>query len=163
MSDATGTPLHAERVVLVCRLTRDAAERATHLAVRRQVFVGEQRLFAGTDADERDRDAATLHVLGLVDEVVGGAVRLYELGAGRWKGDRLAVLDEQRATGLGADLVRFAVATAAARGGEEMVADVQAQNLRFFERLGWRRAGGDRLLHGVRHVPVAISLDEPAP
>jgi len=64
-----------------CRLARTREELDDHFAVRRAVFVVEQRLFADDDRDERDRDAVTLHAIGVVGEAVAGAVRLYPLDA----------------------------------------------------------------------------------
>lgn len=141
-----------------CRLAATAAELDAHFAVRRAVFVDEQALFADSDRDEFDAQSGTLHVVGVVGDAVCGAVRLYPLDAdGLWKGDRLAVLAEHRLR-LGASLVRFAVATAAARGGTRMVANVQVGNVRFFEWLGWEAMGPAQRLHGALHVPVAIML-----
>ena len=85
-------------------------------------------------------------------------MRLYELGDGLWKGDRLAVLPGARAHQLGGALVRFAVRTAGERGGARMVAQVQATNVRFFERLGWERDGEPGLYRGVMHQPMATAL-----
>jgi predicted GNAT family N-acyltransferase len=89
---------------------------------------------------------------------VTGAVRLYPLRAGDWKGDRLAVLPEARHGALGARLVRFAVATAGARGGARMVAMIQLPNVAFFESLGWLRDGATVAFHGRPHQPMAIAL-----
>jgi len=106
---------------LACRAVSTAEELAVHFRIRHQVFVIEQGLFrdAGTggwDRDIHDDDPATVHVVGLFDGTACGTVRLYPVPEvpGRWKGDRLAVLDGHRHHGLGAPLVRFAVATAAA-------------------------------------------------
>jgi putative N-acetyltransferase (TIGR04045 family) len=134
-----------------------AEELAAHFAVRRAVFVDQQRLFAD-DRDAHDADMATLHVVGLVDGVVVGTVRLYPLEGRCWKGDRLAVLPGARVHHLGAELVRFAVASAGARGGTRMVAQVQVANVRFFERLGWSRDGAPGPYRGVMHQPMAIPL-----
>jgi GNAT superfamily N-acetyltransferase len=106
-------------------------------------------------------------VAGLVDGVPGGSVRLYPLGSpGRWKGDRLAVLPEHRRAGLGAPLVRFAVAEAGARGGQEMEAYIQPANVAFFEWLGWRRVGGIVAYAGTGHqrmvIPLASRGDRPS-
>jgi putative N-acetyltransferase (TIGR04045 family) len=123
------------------------------------VFVEAQALFAVDDRDERDDDPATLHVVGLAGDDVVGAVRLYPLGDdGLWKGDRLAVLPAERALQLGAMLVRFAVRTAGERGGRRMVAQIQVRNVRFFERLGWRRDGDPAPMLGVPHQPMTIDL-----
>jgi putative N-acetyltransferase (TIGR04045 family) len=140
-----------------CRLAAGPGELAAHFAVRRTVFVEQQALFAD-DRDAHDCDAATLHVVGLVDGAVVGTVRLYPLGRGLWKGDRLAVLPGARVHRLGAQLVQFAVASAGARGGTRMVAQVQLANVRFFERLGWSRDGAPGPYCGVTHQPMAIRL-----
>jgi putative N-acetyltransferase (TIGR04045 family) len=144
---------------VACRLAADADELAAHFDVRRRVFVEQQRLFEGTDRDVRDTRADTLHVVGLVDGGVAGAVRLYPLDEhGLWKGDRLAVLPEARVRHAGVLLVRFAVATAGELGGHEMVARVQLPNVRFFERLGWRADGPPEPYVGVMHQAMAINL-----
>jgi putative N-acetyltransferase (TIGR04045 family) len=127
--------------------------------VRQRVFVDDQALFEGSDEDARDRMPGTLHVVGLSDGEVAGAVRLYPVDdAGLWKGDRLAVLPEARVRRLGALLVRFAVATAGERGGHTMVAQIQLPNVRFFEHLGWSTDGPPAPYHGVMHQPMAIPL-----
>lgn len=143
----------------VCRPVRTADERAEHARIRREVFVAEQGLFELDDADEHDADPATVHVLGLVGGEPAGTVRLYPLGEpGLWKGDRLAVRRPHRRSGIGAPLVRFAVALAGARGGTRMVASVQAVNCTFFVRLGWTADGDVADLLGVPHRPMSIPL-----
>jgi putative N-acetyltransferase (TIGR04045 family) len=143
---------------LACRLAETAEELAAHHAVRRRIFVDDQRLFVGNDRDERDLEPGTLHAVGVDDGAVVGAVRLYPLANGYWQGDRLAVLPEARVRHLGALLVRFAVATAGERGGHTMVARIQLPNVRFFEHLGWHADGPASPYHGVTHQPMAISL-----
>jgi putative N-acetyltransferase (TIGR04045 family) len=156
---------------LDCRPAACAAELAAHFRIRHQVFVVEQRLFRsggggrpgagqpGGDRDARDDHPATIHVIGLAGGVIGGTVRLYPLGPpGQWKGDRLAVLPEHRRHGLGAPLVRFAVAMAATLGGQEMEAYIQPANVRFFEWLGWRPAGEIAEYAGIDHQRMVIPL-----
>ncbi len=112
-----------------------------------------------TDVDQRDGLASTRHVLASQGTSIAGTVRLYPLNdAGLWKGDRLAVLPLYRASLVGLKLVRFAVATAAALGGVEMVASIQTANTVFFERLGWRRDGPVASYYGLPHQPMRIEL-----
>jgi putative N-acetyltransferase (TIGR04045 family) len=122
------------------------------------VFVDEQAMFAGDDRDERDVRVTTLHAIGITGGRVSGAVRLYPLRDGDWKGDRLAVVPEARHGALGARLVRFAVAAAGARAGARMVAMIQLPNVAFFESLGWQRDGATVAFHGRPHQPMAIPL-----
>jgi putative N-acetyltransferase (TIGR04045 family) len=147
------------RTGVECCVADDAWSLSEHHRIREEVFVREQALFQGSDRDGRDDDAATIKVLGFRDGVPGGAVRLYPLDdAGHWQGDRLAVLAGTRGRGLGAPLVRFAVATAVSRGGHLMTAHIQPRNVPFFERLGWSVSGEGEVYVGVPHVPMAIDL-----
>jgi putative N-acetyltransferase (TIGR04045 family) len=142
-----------------CRPADGPVELATHHEIRRAVFVTEQGLFAVDDRDSHDLDAATIHVLGLDDGVSAGTVRLYPLGDTIWKGDRLAVLPEHRHSGgLGAALVRYAVATAGALGGTRMEAQVQVANVRFFRALGWAALGAPADYLGLVHQKMSIAL-----
>jgi putative N-acetyltransferase (TIGR04045 family) len=147
---------------IVCRQARGPAERADHYAIRHQVFVEEQAVFSGSDLDSRDGDSAIL-LIGYHDGVPAGSVRLYEIDpdARIWQGDRLAVLGPYRVRGVGAPLVRCAVATAAARGGRTMIAHIQLQNVAFFRRLGWTAFDGTELYAGLPHQPMSIELPEP--
>ena len=149
-------------VDVVCRAVAVTGERQVHHAIRRQVFVVEQSLFAADDRDDHDGDPATVHVLGFVDGVPAGAVRLYPLDEpGQWKGDRLAVLSAFRRHGVGAPLVRFAVRTAGELGGCRMVAYIQLTNVSFFIRLGWQPVGDPAPYVGVMHQQMAIPLSAP--
>jgi putative N-acetyltransferase (TIGR04045 family) len=151
--------------LLTCDAVATAAERCAHFRIRHQVFVIEQGLFGGSyggtgdDTDVHDDDPAAIHVIGRADETICGTVRLYPLGAdGRWKGDRLAVLDTYRHLGLGAPLVRFAVSAAARLGGREMEAFIQPANIAFFRWLGWRRTGDLVDYAGLPHQRMLIDL-----
>lgn len=142
-----------------CRAVAAPGERALHHAIRAAVFVDEQGLFPGSDRDAHDDDPATVHVLAYCGGSAAGAVRLYPLdGTGRWKGDRLAVLPDFRRQRVGGPLVRFAVATAAARGGREMVAHVQPPNVALFVHLGWHPVGDLVDYVGRPHQQMAIAL-----
>jgi putative N-acetyltransferase (TIGR04045 family) len=154
------TVLRAPRGLLSCRLVAAPDELASHQRIRHQIFVREQQLFAESDVDAHDAREDVLHVLGWCGEVPAGTVRLYPVdGAeGVWQGDRLAVLPEFRAAGLGAPLVRFAVATAGQRGGVQMLAHVQVANEQFFARLGWTREGDVELYVGRPHVLMTVAL-----
>ncbi|GAA1790839.1 GNAT family N-acetyltransferase [Planosporangium flavigriseum] len=154
--------LQAERVAVNCRAARTPDELAAHHAVRRRVFVDEQRIFADSDRDSNDDNPSTVHAVGLVDGAIAGTVRLFPLDetATLWQGDRLAVLPEYRTHGLGGPLVRYAMRTAGERGGQVMAAHIQLPNVAFFERLGWRRDGDVEVYVGLPHVPMLVDLTE---
>lgn len=143
----------------ICREASTAEELELHHRIRHQVFVVEQGLFDGSDVDSNDANADVVHALGAWDGQVAGTVRFFPIDTvdGLWQGDRLAVLPGFR-LGLGAPLVRFAVSTAAERGGREMVAHIQLPNVAFFERIGWHTYGEVETYVGVTHQPMAIDL-----
>jgi putative N-acetyltransferase (TIGR04045 family) len=143
---------------VLCRPAPDPASLAAHHAIRHAVFVEEQGVFALSDLDAHDARDDVIHVLALHDGRPAGTVRLYPTGPGEWLGDRLAVLPEFRSANIGGPLVRFAVATAGARGGRVMHAHVQTPNERFFHRLGWHTAGPVETYVGQPHVPMTIPL-----
>jgi putative N-acetyltransferase (TIGR04045 family) len=145
---------------IVCREVATAAELADHFAIRRQIFVDEQAIFAESDLDPHDCDTSAVPLIGYCDGVVAGTVRLFALDPadGIWQGDRLAVLAPYRTRGLGAPLVRCAVATAAVLGGRLMSAHIQLANVRFFQRLGWQARGDREIYAGLVHQPMSIEL-----
>jgi putative N-acetyltransferase (TIGR04045 family) len=178
LADADAAPLvvngaHALRVVaepvdarhdlsseVVCVEARSDDLRVMHHHIRHAVFVEEQRIFPESDIDEHDARDDVVRVLALKGGQPVGAVRLYPVDehGGLWKGDRLAVLADCRASGAGAPLVRFAVAHAGAHGGRRMIAHVQVANVRFFERLGWSAYRDAEEYLGLTHQPMDIAL-----
>ena len=153
-------PLSQPGHPVACRPARSANERAEHLSIRHQVFVLEQAVFADSDLDSRDGEEPTIAVLGYSGGIAVGTVRLFPLDPadGSWQGDRLAVLSAYRTHGVGAPLVRYAVAAAGALGGRTMVAHIQPANVVFFRRLGWVTAGELEEYAGLPHQPMRIGL-----
>lgn len=143
---------------IACRPAEGPVDIEMHHRIRHAVFVLEQGLFHDEDRDAHDSHVSTIHVLGFDDGVPAGTVRLYPLGGGIWKGDRLSVLPEHRRSGLGGPLVRYAVATAGALGGSRMVAQIQTGNVRFFRALGWTEVGDPAYYLGVLHQQMSIAL-----
>jgi len=154
------TPVRPRADLLSCRLVAGPDELDSHHRIRHEIFVREQQLFAESDVDAHDAREDVLHVLGCCGGVPAGTVRLYPLDLAKrtWQGDRLAVLPEFRHVGLGAPLVRFAVAAAGRLGGISMLAHVQVVNERFFIHLGWSRQGDVELYVGRPHLLMTIAL-----
>lgn len=136
----------------------EGGELDAYRALRREVFVREQGLFAGTDADDVDDDPRTIVLVArATDGEVLGGVRLAPTTApdlGWWRGSRLVVTPDARLLlGVGAALVRAACAAAEDAGALRFDATVQAANERLFRRLGW--VPRERVhLHGHPHVVV---------
>jgi putative N-acetyltransferase (TIGR04045 family) len=116
-------------------------QKACSMALRRQVFCREQKIFDRDDRDEIDVCATLLVasscMFGHVDDIVG-TVRIYEAEPKLWWGSRLAVAKPyRRIGGLGAALIKHAVGTAKFQGAQMFLAHVQAQNRNLFEALHW--------------------------
>lgn len=150
--------------LITCRPAVSAAELTAHHAIRHEVFVTEQGVFSGSDRDAHDQDRAVIHLIGRCGGTPAGAVRLFPVDeAGRlWQGDRLCVLRGFRTRGLGAPLVRCAVASAGARGGARMIAHIQLPNVRFFTRLGWWPEGDTEIYAGREHQRMVTELPSPS-
>jgi putative N-acetyltransferase (TIGR04045 family) len=145
---------------VICKIAETEAERQGHFAVRHAVFVEEQALFAESDVDEHDRQAVLLVAVDRDTGAVVGAVRCYEAEAGVWYGGRLAVLKEARhhAVAIGPRLCKLAEKTVIRRGCRQFLAYIQLQNVRFFERLGWRKVGPVVLHCAQPHQLMQASL-----
>ena len=156
-------PAVVQHGLVTCRQALTADDLAICHAIRHEVFVTEQEVFSGSDLDEHDGMAGVINLLGRHDGAPAGSVRLYAVDAdnGLWLGDRLCVLPAHRVHGVGAPLVRCAVATAGALGGVRMAAHVQLPNVRFFEHLGWRADGATEIYAGLPHQPMLIDLLDP--
>jgi len=123
---------------------QDASDLECYRALRRRVFVAEQGLFAGDDADDHDGDPRTVVLLARdrSGTVIGG-VRLGPADPagpdlGWWYGGRLAVEEASRSLAVGPALVRAACAHAEAAGVLRFEATVQRRAEPMFTRLGWQ-------------------------
>ncbi|SNQ45490.1 conserved hypothetical protein [Frankia canadensis] len=151
-----GTPAPAGlRPAWTIDAAADRRDLADYQRLRREVFVAEQELFAGSDRDDADDDERTVVLLARdADGALLGGVRLHcvtEADLGWWQGSRLAVTRAARGrTGIGTALVRAACAYAEQAGVLRFEATVQAGAEPMFTRLGWRPAG-PRTVAGVPH------------
>jgi len=158
----TGAPRVQEAPAWAIRVA-DAADLLAYRSIRREVFVGEQGLFAGTDHDDVDDDPRTVVLVAATaaGDVLGG-VRLAPATArdiGWWTGGRLVVRRGARqAGGIGSALVRAACREAVARGVVRFEATVQERNEPLFRHLGWERWGSTTIA-GAPHVRMRWPID----
>ena len=122
------------------------------LAIRRTVFVEEQKVPAALEVDAYEDEACFFLVR------VGGRA----LGTGRFrvkgtqlKFERIATLKEARGRGIGAALMRRMEAEAEARFPKlEPYMHAQADAVPFYEKIGWRRVGAAFFEAGIEHVAM---------
>ncbi len=148
---------------LICHPARTADEQAQAFEIRKAVFVHEQKLFKDTDVDENDKDG--IHLVAKQEGRVIGTVRVYPAGTGNgdWIGGRLAVLKNFRASGAGELLVREAVTIVKKLGCNHFTAHIQANNVAFFEQLGWKGIAPVKDHFGTPHQMMEADLDDTDP
>jgi putative N-acetyltransferase (TIGR04045 family) len=145
-----------ERYVLKVAETEEELQQ--YFAVRAATFVAEQGIFRESDVDEHDAAAIPIVAQELATGRIVGAVRCYQLNHGEWIGGRLAVIPAFRGI-LGPALIRKAVEIVCERGCQRFIAYIQKQNVRLFQRLGWRRTGETVLYSGNVHLVMEANLD----
>ncbi|MFJ6073435.1 GNAT family N-acetyltransferase [Streptomyces sp. NPDC093065] len=142
------------------RVAEDPADREACFAVRKDVFVAEQKVPEDIEYDAYDADA--VHVLAVrADGVPLGTGRLLHGAAATAKngdGDpavgslgRLAVTANARGLGVGAALVRAVEDAARARGLTAVDLHAQTHALGFYERLGYQAYGPEFPDAGIPH------------
>lgn len=125
-------------------------------ALRRAVFMEEQGISAAEEWDGRDAGAVHLLARDAAGQPVGTARLWVEDGEGHI--GRVCVLAEARGTGLGAALIRAAVAELAAAGARRAVLGAQCHALGFYEKLGFAAEGPVYDDAGIPHRQMALGL-----
>jgi predicted GNAT family N-acyltransferase len=137
------------------RPTRDEAEVAAALALREEVFCGEQGVSLAEERDGRDEEA--LHLVVVDDGVVVGTCRLLVEGT-TVKLGRMAVSRKRRGLGLARALITEAEARARALGAERMELAAQLNAQALYDRAGYASYGDVFLDAGIEHVMMAKAL-----
>ena len=137
------------------RPTRDEAEVAAALALREEVFCGEQGVSLAEERDGRDEEA--LHLVVVDDGVVVGTCRLLIEGT-TVKLGRMAVSRTRRGLGLARALITEAEARARALGAERMELAAQLNAQALYDRAGYDSYGDVFLDAGIEHVMMAKAL-----
>jgi predicted GNAT family N-acyltransferase len=140
-------------MTLIIAPTRDIA---TCRWLRRVVFIDEQGV---SEADELDDlDEVAVHLIATdAGKPVGTARLLTDGDTG--KIGRVCVLKSARGTGLGAALIRAAVAEFRAMPGIARVKlGAQTHATGFYERLGFTATGPDYMDAGIPHRDMVLVL-----
>jgi predicted GNAT family N-acyltransferase len=141
--------------VIQVRPTRDQAEVAAALALREEVFCGEQGVSLAEERDGRDDEA--LHLVVVDDGVVVGTCRLLVEGT-TVKLGRMAVSRTRRGLGLARALISEAEAQARVLGAQRIVLAAQISAQALYDRAGYDAYGDVFLDAGIEHVMMARTL-----
>ena len=137
-------------------LIEETHDIATCRALRRVVFIEEQGVSEADEIDECDEDA--IHLLARVEGQATGSARLL-LGDGYGKIGRVCVLRAARGQGIGAALIRAAVARfAQIEGVSEVRLGAQTHALGFYQALGFQAFGPIYDDAGIAHRDMALRL-----
>lgn len=137
------------------RPTRDDAEIAAALALREEVFCGEQGVSLAEERDGRDEEA--LHLVVVDNGVVVATCRLLVEGT-TVKLGRMAVSRTRRGLGLARALITEAETRARALGAERMVLAAQLNAQALYDRAGYDAYGDVFLDAGIEHVMMGKTL-----
>lgn len=143
---------------------RTAAERGACFAIRRRVFVAEQGVPLADEFDTHDDSATHLLARAAADDRPLGTLRWRRIGPDTAKIERVAVLPEHRADGVGRTLMLACLEQIRAQGYGEAVLHAQMQAQRFYSKLFFVTMGDSFMEDGIRHVPMRlhpIRLSEP--
>ena len=137
------------------RAARDEAEVEAALALREDVFCGEQGVSL---ADERDgRDAEAVHLVVVEDGPVIATCRLL-VEETTVKLGRMAVARSARGRGLARALLDEADARARKLGATRIALAAQLSARQLYERAGYEPYGDVFLDAGIEHVMMAKRL-----
>lgn len=124
--------------------------------LRRVVFIEEQGVPEADEVD--DQDDAALHLLARLDGTAVGSARLLIKGD-QGKIGRVCVLPAARGAGIGAAMIRAAVARFRRMPGIVVVTlGAQTHALGFYAALGFVETGPEYLDAGILHRDMVLML-----
>jgi predicted GNAT family N-acyltransferase len=139
------------------RRIRDEDELAAALALREEVFCGEQGVTLEGERDGLDPEAVQLVALADDGELIGTCRLLIEPG-GTARFARLCVRASARGTGVGGALLEAAEREARAAGARRIGMHAQTSALSLYRRAGFRPYGEPFDEEGIEHVGMEKDL-----
>ncbi len=137
------------------RIVQTGREKQDALDVRKFVFIEEQQVPEDLEIDEHDEPSAkTVHFVAYVEQIPVGAGRLRTYTDGVGKVERVAVMKNQRGTGLGAQLMRVIEQEAVRQGYKKLKLNAQCHAQRFYEKLGYHPVGEVFDEAGIDHIAM---------
>jgi ElaA protein len=134
----------------------DEEELAAALALRIEVFCGEQGVTF--DGDRDGFDDAAVHLVAVEDDAVIGTCRLLIEPGATARFGRLCVRASARGTGAGALLLAEAEREARAGGARRIGMHAQTDALALYRRAGFRPYGERFDEEGIEHLGMEMDL-----
>jgi len=142
---------------LQVRRPRDEEELAAALALREQVFCGEQGVTVAADRDGLDDEAIHLVAVDGGGSMLG-TCRLLIAGASGARFGRLCVIAAARGRGVGGALLAEAEREARASGAHRIGMHAQTNALGLYQRAGFTTYGEPFDEEGIEHVGMEKML-----
>jgi predicted GNAT family N-acyltransferase len=120
--------------------------------IRRDVFIAGQGVPVELERDALD--SVAVHVLARRDGVPVATGRLVARDDGVGILGRLAVVESERGTGVGAAVVRALEQSGRELGLERIELHAQTHALSFYQRLGYEPYGDEYVEAGIEHVSM---------
>jgi predicted GNAT family N-acyltransferase len=142
---------------VIVRAVETDAELAAALALREEVFCGEQGVSLEVERD--GLDATALHLGAFAaDGALIGTCRLRR-GGDQLIVQRVAVRREDRGLGVGAALLAAATERARELGARELSLHAQLDSERFYRRQGYEPVGETFVEAGIEHLAMRRLLE----
>ena len=122
------------------------------LEVRREVFVGEQRISEDLVFDKHDRKA--LHIVVKDGEKVIGSARVQFLADNQAKLERMAILKRYRRRGIGRDMLLFLDAVWKDKQVQQVIIHTQFEVVPFYKLCGFDEFGSPFREAGIKHIKM---------
>lgn len=126
------------------------------LNIRYQVFVEEQKVPAEIETDELEDKSH--HLILYKDQQPVGTARIYHRGDGIYKIQRVAILNDYRGQGLGAQLMNECELKIKKLHGTKITLGAQLQALPFYEKQGYTAEGPEFIDAGIPHREMMKNL-----
>lgn len=143
---------------VVIKLAMKMEDSLQAFAVRAACFIGEQDIPYSEEFDGHDFGAT--HIIAYLGEEPVGAVRL------RWfqsfaMPERLAVMQRFRGNGVGQLLIERCRQLAESRGANTLYTQALPQDVKYWEKHGWRRLDADDTGKGPKGAVAMVRAVDP--
>jgi predicted GNAT family N-acyltransferase len=155
MDSSSNVPV-GEKVII--KQVVNEPEKQDALAVRKIVFVEEQKVPVEIEIDEFDEDSSTIHFVGYYNGEPVAASRLRRYAKNIGKAERVAVLATVRMLGIGAMLMERMEQIAQGLGFQKIKLNAQLQAVPFYARLGYIEHGNTFMDAGIEHIAMEKEL-----
>lgn len=126
------------------------------LNIRQEVFIDEQGVDVDLEIDELEEQ--TEHIVLFQNEAPIAVARIYDLGDGVYKVQRVATLKTYRGQGHGARLMKEIELKIAELGGTNITLGAQNTALPFYEKLGYTIEGDQFMDAGIPHHTMTKNI-----